>query len=126
MKPTYEELLSQRDYFKNRMDDLRDIIDKMQPERDWLASQVEVLKNIRNDWQGLAVNDAKTLIAFIRAVDATPTACLAQVKAEAGRAGFIAGYHKMHIEFVGSIAPAGSAEHAADQYADRIKQGNKP
>jgi len=61
------------------------------------------------------------------AIGKSPATCLAQVKAEAGRAGFIAGYHKMHIEFVGSIAPTGSAEHAADQYAERIKkQGDKP
>jgi hypothetical protein len=53
----------------------------------------------------------------------TPATCIAQVRADAGRAGFVAGYHKMHIEFVGSIAPAGSAEHAAYQYAERIKQG---
>ena len=46
----------------------------------------------------------------------------AALMAEAGRAGFIAGYHKMHIEFVGHFAPSGSAEHAADQYAERIRQ----
>jgi hypothetical protein len=51
-----------------------------------------------------------------------PAACLAQVRADAGRAGFVAGYHKMHIEFVGSVAPTGSAEQLADQYAERIRQ----
>jgi hypothetical protein len=48
-----------------------------------LAAQVGAFKKIREDWQGLAINDAKTLIAFIEAADATPAACLAQVRAEA-------------------------------------------
>ena len=42
---------------------------------------------------------------------------------DAGRAGFVAGYHKMHIEFVGSLAPSGSAESAADQYAEKVRRG---
>jgi hypothetical protein len=84
------------------------------------AAQVEVMKNIRNDWQGLAVNDAKTLIAFIRAVDATPAACLAQVKADAGRAGFVAGV-KYTDRFVSE-----SDRDAADRYAERIRQEVKP
>lgn len=64
-----------------------------------------------------AIDEARELI------DATPQQCLAEIKAEAGRAGFIAGYHKMHIEFVGSLASSEGAEFAADQYADKIRQG---
>ena len=48
------------------------------------------------------------------------------LQAEAGRTGFVAGYHKMHIEFVGSVAPIGSAEHAADQYTNLVRKGAKP
>lgn len=43
--------------------------------------------------------------------------------ADAARAGFVAGYHKMHIEFVGSLSPSGSAESAADQYAEKVRRG---
>lgn len=43
--------------------------------------------------------------------------------AESARNGFIAGYHKMHIDFVGSLAPDGSAEHAATQYAEKVRRG---
>ncbi len=48
---------------------------------------------------------------------------LAEIRAKDARAGFVAGYHKMHFDFVGTLAPSGSAEFAADQYANRIRQG---
>jgi DNA anti-recombination protein RmuC len=42
--------------------------------------------------------------------------------AKASRAGFVAGYHKMHIEFVGSLALNESAEFAADQYSEKVRR----
>ncbi len=105
----------------------------MKPTYEELQAQVEVLQDaaikicLRLDADGVSTYGiADDVESLQEVVNKTPATCLAQVKAEAGRAGFIAGYHKMHIEFVGSIAPAGSAEHAADQYAERIKQGDKP
>ena len=69
-----------------------------------------------------------SLSVFCRAIDEareiineTPSQCLAEIKAEAGKAGFVAGYHKMHIEFVGSLASSEGAEFAANQYADKIR-----
>jgi hypothetical protein len=53
-KPTYEELLSQRDYFKNGMAELQDIIDKMQTERDGLTSQVAGLNKANSKLSQIA------------------------------------------------------------------------
>ncbi len=74
------------------------------------------MKKIREDWQGLAINDAKTLIAFIEAADATPAACLAQVRAEAVEkfATYVfAGNDYLHF----------SLNEYAKQYVERIRQG---
>jgi hypothetical protein len=108
-------LVSERDYFKNGMAELQDIIDKMQPERDVLAAQVQVLRIAAlNAIQAMSGGDAK---ADLRdAYDATPAACLAQVKADAVQ------------EFVMFLPPYSysindllSAE--AKKYAERIRQG---
>lgn len=102
----------------------------MQADRDALAAQVtsqqELLK-IWQTWLGSSCNTCdeygKLLWDKIEVVCSKPQQCLAEIKAEAGRAGFIAGYHKMHIEFVGSLASSEGAEFAADQYAAKVRQG---
>jgi hypothetical protein len=96
-------------------------IEKLKSELDALAARVEVFKKIREDWQGLAINDAKTLIAFIEAADATPAACLAQVRADAGRAGFVAGYSSGFADR--SLKRSFSPEWHASGYANRVRQG---
>lgn len=100
------------------------------PTYEELAAQVEVLSTWLKVCASLVNQDAGTAVDWLienhadmeSAAESAPAACLAQVRAEAGRKGFIAGYHKMHIELVGSTAPSGSAEHAASQYANRIRQ----
>jgi hypothetical protein len=109
-KPTYEELLSQRDHFKNGMAELQDIIDKMQPERDAfairledsesqyselhdrnsaLAAQVELMRSALE----LAFISVKTcykqdlapfsdVVTVEKAIKLKPAACLAQVKVD--------------------------------------------
>ncbi len=96
-------------------------IEKLKSELDALAARVEVFKKIREDWQGLAINDAKTLIAFIEAADATPTACLAQVRAKAGYAGFVEGVRQQLHDNFGLFYL--DVQYRANQYADRIRQG---
>lgn len=86
------------------------------PTYEELAAQVEAFKKIREDWQGLAINDAKTLIAFIEAADATPAACLAQVRAEAVEK-FAA-----HV-FTGNSYLHFNLSECAKQYVERIRQG---
>jgi hypothetical protein len=98
---------------------LRKVLGVTQNDLYALKSQVEAFKKIREDWQGLAINDAKTLIAFIEAADATPAACLAQVRAEAGRAGFIDGSNQTFHFLTGEIGEAPLLEARANQYAKR-------
>lgn len=92
--------------------------DELKSERDALAAQVEVFKKIREAWHGLAINDAKTLIAFIEASDSTPSASLAQVWAEAGRAGFIYCAEK----YGNKLFTGTEIRLYADRYANRIRQ----
>ncbi len=133
MKPTYEELLSQRDYFKNGMAELQDIIDKMQPEHDGLAAQVEVLRNhlgnarqtvgfLSHHLRGKLSDTALIELAgradyWAGVLKDSPATCLAQVKADAGRAGFIEAA-QIYSDWVteGDYLPS------ADKYAERIRQ----
>lgn len=89
-------------------------------DRDELSAQVSAFKNIREDWQGLAINDAKTLIAFIKASDKTPAQHLAEIRAEAGRAGFIEGATKQ--KEIGWCSVYGMQD-GANQYAASIRKG---
>jgi len=117
-----------------------DCLDKMVPsdlrllvgERDALSAQVEVLRrsilkaynhqlNVGYDNQR-GVSEVFSLLgdAFLLA-QATPTACLAQVRAEAGRAGFIAGARA--LETIQILASGESIGDLAEAYAERIQQG---
>jgi hypothetical protein len=108
---------------------------ELQAERDALAAQVEVLKPLarRCLWGAVNWNDHNfdSLHKYCRKsaaeagvftvdqanalLESTPAECLNQIKAEAGRAGFMAA-------LVADIQPCGESE-AADQYAERIRQG---
>jgi hypothetical protein len=105
---------------------------ELKAERDALAAQAKALKDLAEFWINRAKpyqpseREYKTWLALgygSNAMRSTPQQHLAEIRAEAGRVGFIAGYHKMHIEFVGSLAPSGSAEIVADQYAAKVRQG---
>lgn len=92
-------------------------IDKQNKE---LAAQVEAFKKIREDWRGLAINDAKTLIAFIEATDKTPQQHLRELRAEAGRAGYFVGYTVGYCDRIdGILAPITKS----NQYAEQIRRG---
>lgn len=117
-----------------------DCLDKMVPsdlrllvgERDALSAQVEVLRrsilkaynhqlNVGYDNQR-GVSEVFSLLgdAFLLA-QATPAACLAQVQADAGRAGFIAGY-----EFCNGDNRLISHNYKgfAEKYAETIHKGD--
>jgi hypothetical protein len=102
------------------------------PTYEELAAQVEVLKyHINRVIQASACNTGNepSLSCFHRALDeahdafrATPAACLAQVKADAGRAGFIEGA----VCARHPIKPnAVEIKQSADQYAERILKDAK-
>jgi hypothetical protein len=103
-----------------------------------LAAQVEVLRKVYRNLCG-AINDADDtetgsdehdeaigkIFSVMRdgylAANQSPAACLAQVRADAGRAGFIAGAHA--LETIQILASDESIFELADDYAERIRQG---
>jgi hypothetical protein len=115
-------------------------IEKLKAERDALAAQVEVLQQHRRELLDLIYNNAIGQVAMsypidgeamakhafsITGIDATstakeltPAACLAEMRAEAGRAGFIAGFNVCH-NYEGQM----DLSELSDQYAERIRQG---
>ena len=99
----------------------QDEIEKLKAERDALAAQVEAFKKIREDWKGLAINDAKTLIAFIEAADKAPQQHLAEIRAEAGRAGFVEGVRQEMLDKFGLFYL--ETQDRANQYAEQIRKG---
>ena len=116
-------------------------IEGLTAERNELAVQVEVLQSWVKQAAELVNVDAGTAIDWL--IDAhhqmlkdaktTPAACLAQVQADAGRAGFIAGFYTGVNEGEDcidscffNVSPLRSDQYAnqrADQYAERIRQG---
>jgi len=66
---------------------------------------------------------SKEMISGIWSCMNTPAACLAQVRADAGRAGFVAG--ACALETIQILASDESIEDLADDYSDRILQGGQ-
>lgn len=56
-------------------------------------------------------------------ISKNPKQCLAKVKADAGRVGFIAGYESAWAEAFGISKPEFLSKYKADQYAEHIRQG---
>lgn len=114
-----------------------DKLKQIKAERDALAAQVENLLYVSkelsaciSEYKNLPQQSVKQAMFNINnrlqpRINLTPQQSLNEIRAEAGRAGFIAGYHKMHIEFAGSLAPSGSAGMAADEYAESIRNGGE-
>ena len=67
----------------------------------------------------------KELKAEREALNNTPAQCPREILAEAGRAGFVAGYNECWRQVFGTTAPEYSSGHTADLYAERIHQGGK-
>ena len=99
-------------------------------ERDALAAQVEQLRDllIRAVKCEEYIIDSDLIVAIgsdlaseiSEAIDATPAQCLAKVKAEAGRDGFIAG-----LEYPDKVRFEGATRNpvfAADAYANQLRQ----
>lgn len=93
LKAHVEALHESKVYFKNGMAELQNYIDKMEPEYDALAAQVEQMRDlliravkseqyiIESDLIAAIDSDLQSEIS--EAIDATPSQCLAEVKAQA-------------------------------------------
>jgi hypothetical protein len=105
-------------------------IEKLKSKNQSLAAQVEVLQSWLRQVAELINLDGGTAIDWLidthqemlSATLSTPAACLAQVRAEAGRAGFVAGaewWAKCELEDTLHL----DEQSAANQYAESIRQG---
>lgn len=108
-------------------------LDIASAERDALAAQVQMLKTALKEQCAVVMKNTmarpdKSDCAWSKAKEAldlcevTPAACLAQVQAEAGRAGFVAALSMHGNPF--QLTHSRIAE-LADQHAERIRQGVK-
>lgn len=105
------------------------LVDIVTTERDALQAQVEVLRIALSKCRYDSLNMSFVEWSEVQsAYRATPAACLAQVRAEAGRAGFIAGatdaaaYIAKQIQ-LGKIDINLELELPANKYAESIRQG---
>lgn len=138
------------EYMESKMQDhyesgnsLPEELEQLKAERDALAAQVDALRvaikpfatggvcsaiaresysimyERIKDWHGVSeFKKAQT------AYNATPQQCLAEIKAEAGRAGFIEGVRQMCDNEIGILGH--DAESCANHYAARVRLGFEP
>jgi len=100
------------------------------PTYEELAAQVEVLKQVFSELVGNANTDANEFSQVIiskidfdavhKCFESTPAVCLAQVRADAGRAGYIAGTKHSDNVFFFDATP--DINIAAKEYAECIRQ----
>ena len=119
---------------KDKVDALSDMVNILKSERDALAAQVESLRKVANDAihfasirKGKVCADPMFVMQQLQnRIDATPQQCLRDVKAEAGRKGFITGACKwvaaVHPIYAEDAKPDIEAD--ADQYAAKVRQGD--
>lgn len=100
-------------------------IEKLRSERDALAAQVETIR-AEIEFSAVKIIEMMPTVeiyalacSIIGAAKSTPQQCLAEIKAEAGRDGFVAGYMStVHFDDDSELL---WANNEANQYADKIR-----
>ncbi len=94
-----------------------ELVDIVTAERDALQAQVEVLRQaIKETMSCATAEQAKAAFKQLdKAFESTPAACLAHVRADAGRAGFVAG-----CIYAGAGDSKADNNREASEYAERI------
>jgi hypothetical protein len=117
-----------------KMDEFRRRAKELEAERDVLAAQVENLVYISKELSGciaeyeiLPEKSVKQAMFNMNKrlqtrIATTPQQCLAEIRAEAARAGFIAGVNWV-FDTPSTEITTGNANEAANQYAHDIRQG---
>lgn len=105
-------------------------IEKIIAERDALAAQVEIMRPAlelafisvrtcyKQDWAPF-----KDFTTVEKAIKLAPSHYLAEIRAEAGRAGFIAGANWLYVSQLEFDVIEDHKVDAAKQYAEQIRQG---
>lgn len=100
----------------------------LQRRNDELVTQVENLKAAATsayaEWN--YSNDVYAgMQRLMMVIKATPTQCLREIKAEAGRAGFVEGYDSCWVQHYGTRAPEHATAYSSEQYAESVNAGEK-
>lgn len=91
-----------------------------------LKAQVEQFLEIINHYQEGQVPSDNAMDELIHRANKTPAQYLAEIKAQAGRDGFIAGINaRRSIEYDVHNGDWGAADRAADEYANQLRQKAK-
>lgn len=98
-------------------------------ERDALAAQIETLKSLFPldclvGCDGMLNYPIKKYNNVVDAFNSAPQQCFAEIKAEAGRAGFLEGVRQMCDNEIGMLGH--DAESCANHYAARVRLGFEP
>ena len=89
-------------------------VERLQKENAELNAQLKMIRKIFRDE---SLSEAETMRKLSFVIDSAPEQCLAELKAEAGRAGFVA-----CIRLAYALQHPPGVIHA-DQYADNIRSG---
>lgn len=112
------------EYFKEQIARLSNQVVDLQNERDALAAQVErmstFIKLSAKKREGVAEVEP-TFWNLLRVANESPQQHLAEIRAEAGRAGFVAGYMST-VQFDDGYELLW-ANNEANQYAAKLRQG---
>jgi hypothetical protein len=94
--------------------------DQLKYERDALAAQVELFNNVRKQFNNTAMSEYEALMAMFELCCSDASNLLAEIRAEAGRAGYQLGagqwcFNQDEVQI--------DIERSAEEYADKIRQG---
>lgn len=113
---------------------LQDIIEKLQPERDTFAAKLLQLNKLHSDLTNAdMVTEDGELMGYLVTHEqlcefesylSDPPQCLADVRAEAGRAGYLEGFaFRDKLGLLSKMWPTQEIIELADEYAECVKAG---
>jgi hypothetical protein len=120
-KDAVAKLLVERDALASEVDDANERVADVTAERDALAATLSEIQQASQDYSDGKIQRYEFVkkLAFLAAV--TPQQYLAEIRAEAGRAGFDAGFWFARS----ALGTRPLLSQAAEQYAEKIRQGVK-
>lgn len=91
-------------------------------ERDALAAQLRLIKNIFRD-DSLSPSETLRKMPFV--IDLSAEQCLAEIKAEAGLVGYFRGTDDAWLDLTGGPSPEQMTAHRAIEYSNQVRQGEQ-
>lgn len=123
-KDAVAKLLAERNALATEVDEANERVAEVAAERDALAAHNQALVSVLGRMVArfeMHHASSELIKRAIHVIDATPQQCLAEIRAEAARAGFIAGADA--IETIQMLGSSESITDLADEYAAKVRQG---